>query len=68
MKIFTGLNFAKPSYIYLCIAKKCSGKIFTNEHRKKISVIKVPMRVGGEIGENFLLAKISTYTVSVAML
>ena len=74
VKIFAWQNFAKPSY--LCIAEIFSwinfhqcGKgrhilyVIINT-RQKIRVVKIlPMRADGEIGENFLLVKISVYTV-----
>ena len=67
-------NFTKPSY--LCIAEIFSGINFRqcskgyhilnviNNTGQKIHVIKIPsIRADGEIDENFLLAKFSTYTV-----
>ena len=68
-------NFANPSY--LCIAEIFGGINFHQCGKgrhvlnviinmgQKTHVIKIsPIRTDGEIGENFLLAKISAYTVS----
>ena len=73
-KIFAGQNFAKPSY--LCIAEIFSETNFCQCSKgchilnviintgQKIHAIKIsPRRADGEIGESFLLAKISAYTV-----
>ena len=67
-------NFANPSY--LCIAEIFGGINFRQCDKgrhilnviinmaQKIRAIKIlPMKADGEIGENFLLAKISAYTV-----
>ena len=67
-------NFAEPSY--LCIAEIFGGINFRQCGKghhilcviintgQKIHVIKIsPMRADGEIGKNFLLAKISAYMV-----
>ena len=73
-KFSLGKNFAKPSY--LCIAEIFGGINFHQCGKgrhilnviintgQKIRTIKIsPIRADGEIGENFLLAKISVYTV-----
>ena len=67
-------NFTKPSY--LCIAEIfggihfrqcCKGHHILNviiNTGQTIRAIKIsPIKANGEIGKNFLLAKISTYTV-----
>ena len=74
MKFSLDKNFAKPSYY--CITEIFSGINFRQCGKgchilyviintgQKIRVIKIlPMRADGEIGKNFLLAKISMYTV-----
>ena len=49
--------------VFLRVEKKSMNQLFTVQKNlpKKI----LPMACIGEIGENFLLAKISTYTVVV---
>ena len=73
-KFLLDKNFANPRY--LCIAEIFGDIIFHQCGKghhilyviintgQKIHVIKIsPMRADGEIGENFLLEKISVYTV-----
>ena len=73
-KISLNKNFAKLSY--LCIAEIfgginfrqcCEGRHILNviiNTGQKIHAIKIsPIRADGKIGENFLLAKISVYTI-----
>ena len=74
-KSFAGLIKFCQAQLPLCIAEKVMEKIFANTVNtgrhilyamfntgQKFSMIKFsPMRAGGEIGENFLLAKISMY-------
>ena len=73
-KLSLDKNFTKPSY--LCIAEIFGGINFRQYGKgchilnviintgQNICAIKIsPIRADGEIGKNFLLAKISTYTV-----
>lgn len=57
---------AKP-YTYLnCITEVICGKIFCQRGKGCYAIfntISMPIRAGGEIGEYFLLSKISTYMV-----
>ena len=56
-EIFGGINFRQ-------CGKGCHILYVIINTRQKICMIKIsPMRADGEIGENFLLAKISTYIV-----
>ena len=67
-------NFSKPRY--LCILEIFNGinfhqcsrghhilYVIINTGKKSLRIKISAMRAGGKIGENFLLAKISTYTV-----
>ena len=72
-KFLLDKNFAKPSY--LCIAEIFSGINFRQYGKghyilnvintgQNICAIKIlPIRADGKIGENFLLVKISMYTL-----
>ena len=70
-KIFAGHKISPSPGIYLCIAEILDGINFHqcgNGHHilntgQKIQVKILPTRAGGEIGENFLLAKISTWYI-----
>ena len=61
-EIFGGINFRQ------CGKGRHILYVIINTGKKKIRIIKIsPMRADGEIGENFLLAKISAYTVHVCV-
>ena len=61
-EIFSGINFRQcnKGYHILCVI------IHTGQNICMIKIL--PMRADGEISENFLLAKISMYTVHVCTL
>ena len=73
-KISLDKNFAKPSYLYITkifgeINFRICGKghhilnVIINTGQKICGIKFSPIRADGEIGETFLLAKISVYTV-----
>ena len=72
MKFLLDKNFVKPSY--LCITEKVCKKTFANAVKVAISILYAIFNTGQKIGmikfspirtgvENFLLVKISIYTV-----